>query len=187
MTKIAVFIDGGHFFDGLHAQGFSTDLFHRRLMAILVDSTEQDIGEVYFYMARLPVGPYPNKSLAQQAYFDRLAKEDIVVVPGTTEVRGGIFIERDVEAALATELVKGAWSHRFNEALLVSRRSGFAPAVTAARQAGCTIRTAFFRYNIDPTDGLAQVAGLSKPIRARDIIRCTRSGTIPRGVHALSD
>jgi hypothetical protein len=186
MAAISVFVDGGHFFDGLHAQGFSTDLHYRRLMASLADTSESSVNEIFYYMARLPVGPYPNKSKAQQTLCERLTREGIRVVFGNTEVRGGIFIERDVEAALATDLVAGAWSHRFDEALLVSRRAAFAPSVESAKAAGCTVRTAFFRYRIDPVDGLAAIASSSRTIRSADIIACTRSGPIPRGVHAPS-
>lgn len=184
MTRVSVFIDGGNFFEGLHAQGFSTDLFYRRLMASLAEVEEAYIGDIFFYMARYPDGPYPNKCAAQQTYFDRLADEGITVVPGKTEVRDGMFIEREVEAALATDLVTGAWSGLFDEALVVSRRAAFVPAVAAAKQAGRIIKTAFFRYTIDPIDGLEGVSSSSRAINALDIIRHTRSGPIPKGVHA---
>lgn len=183
---ISVFVDGGNFFDGLHAQGFSTDLHYRRLMASLADTPESNVNEISYYMARLPVGPYPNKSRAQQTLCERLTCEGIRVVLGSTEVRGGIFIERDVEGALATDLVAGAWSRRFDGALLVSRRAAFAPSVQSVKAAGCTVRTAFFRYRIDPVDGLAEIATSFRPINSADIIACTRSGPIPRGVHASS-
>jgi hypothetical protein len=185
MSTLSVFVDGGPFFDGLHAQGFSTDLYFRRLMACLAGCPVETIGEVHFYMARLPEGPYPNKSAAQLAYFDRLGGEGVKVVQGTTEVRGGQFIERDVEAALTADLVMGAWSRRYEEALLVSRRAAFVPAVRAAAVAGCRIRTAFFRYRIDPVDGLAAVASATRAITAEDIVKCTRHGPVPRGVHAV--
>lgn len=187
MTKISVFIDGGNFFDGLHAQGFSIDLDYRRLMASLADTEEENIGDIFFYIAPYPEGPYPNKCAAQESYYQILNDQGITVVRGTTEIRGGIFIERNVEAALATDLVAGAWRNIFDEALLVSRRAAFAPAVEAAKQAGRNIKTAFFNYNIDPTNGLKQVASSLRTIQSKDIIGCTRSGPIPTGVHSAED
>jgi uncharacterized LabA/DUF88 family protein len=184
MATIAVFVDGGHFFDGLHAQGFSTDLHYRRLMARLANTPESDIKDISYYMARLPEGPYPNKARAQLALCERLSAEGIRVALGSTEVRSGMFIERGVEAALATDLVAAAWRHQFDAALLVSRRAAFAPAVESVKAAGHSVQTAFFHYNIDPVDGLAAVASSSRRINSADIIACTRSGPIPRGVHA---
>ena len=66
MTKISVFIDGGNFFDGLHAQGFSIDLDYRRLMASLADTEEENIGDIFFYIAPYPEGPYPNNPAKTQ-------------------------------------------------------------------------------------------------------------------------
>ena len=187
MAKISVFIDGGNFFDGLHAQGFSVDLNYRKLLALLADTEIENIGDVFFYIAPYPEGPYPNKCSSQEVYFQLLANQNIKVVRGTTEVRDGIFIERDVEAALATDLVAHAFSNHFDEALVISRRAAFAPAVIAAKQAGRTVKNAFFNYAFDPSNGLEGVASSSRIILSKDIIACTQSGPIPRGVHALSE
>ncbi|MEN9923889.1 MAG: hypothetical protein RL268_15 [Pseudomonadota bacterium] len=179
MERVAVYIDGGMFFEGLHAQGFSTDLRYSDLFADLANCAPVELTDICFFMAAYPEGPYPQKCELQQDFFKRLEDEGIQVVPGVTEIRGGMFIERHVEAALATALVEGALTDRFDRALLISRRAAFAPSVSAAIRAGKTVQAAFFRYTFDPADGLAEVATLTTDVTKKKIVQYTRSGPIP--------
>lgn len=186
MGVTAVFIDGGAFFDGLHAQGFSLDLDYRALLACIAGVDPGDLGAIRFYIAPFPEGPYPNKSKAHESFFELLAEQGVIVVKGITEVRDGIFVERNVEAALATDLVAGAFRKDFEEALILSRREAFAPAVSVLRELGLVVKAAFFSYGFDPTNGIADAACSFRKISSQDIISYTRRGTVPKGVHGES-
>lgn len=179
MGRVSVFIDGGMFFEGLHAQGFSNDLRYRDFFVDLANCASGDLADIFFFMAAYPEGPYPQKCELQREFFERLESEGVHVVPGVTEIRGGMFIERHVEAALATALVESAMADRFDRALLISRRAAFAPAVEAVIRAGKTVQSAFFRYTFDPDDGLAGVVSLTTDIDKGSVKKYTRSGPIP--------
>lgn len=180
MNRVSVFIDGGMFFEGLHAQGFSNDIRYREFLADLANCAVNDFQDIFFFMAQYPEDPYPQKCEIQRQFFACLEGEGMVVVPGLTEIRGGMFIERHVEAALATALVEGALTNCYDRALLISRRAAFIPAVEAAKRAGKYVQATFFRYSSDPADGLAGVASATTEIRKSTVAEYTRSGPIPR-------
>jgi hypothetical protein len=185
MAITSVFFDGGPFFEGLRGQGFSVDLdFIGLARELAAGEGDSAIGTVFFYMAVYPEGPYPAKCANQHALFDRLSKQGIVVRHAVTELHGAIFIDRGVEAALATDLVEGAYNHSFDQAIVVSRRAVFRPAVEAAKRAGRQANSAFFRYTTDPADGLASVVAISQAITTPMIVRHTLSGPIPFGAVA---
>jgi uncharacterized LabA/DUF88 family protein len=172
-----MFIDGGPFFDGLRGQGFSADIDFIGLGRLLAPAS--NIVDRFFYMAPIPDPPYPVKKRNQERLFQRLRDQGFIVRLGHTQVSGGVFIERGVEALLAVDLLNGACADSYDSALLISRRADFIPAVEAVKQVNKKVETAFFRYTIDSDDRLASASDSATVITHGQILMLTRSGPRP--------
>jgi hypothetical protein len=177
MHRVAMFIDGGPFLDGLRGQGFSADIDFIGLGRLLAPAS--NIVKQFFYMAPIPDPPYPVKKRNQDLLFLRLRDQGFTVRLGHTHVSGGVFIERGIEALLTVDLLDGAFTGSYDSALLISRRADFIPAVEAVQRANKKVNSAFFRYTIDSDNRLASASDSATIITHSQILTLTRSGPRP--------
>jgi hypothetical protein len=92
---------------------------------------------------------------------------------------GSIFVDRGIEASLASRIIPDAYADRFDTALIVSKRVDLAPIIIAVQKIGKTVDVAFFQYDIDPVNPLHSYCDGTVIVTNQQVIRATTSGPKP--------
>ncbi|WP_250527355.1 NYN domain-containing protein [Caballeronia sp. GAWG2-1] len=177
MRRVSFYIDGGPLLDGIRGQGFSVDL---DWMAFLRSSTNNaEISRVHFFISELPEQPYPVKHQNQIALLKTLHDQGIEIHLGRTQVVSSIFVDRGIEAAMATRLLTDAHSDAFDTFVVVSKRQDLSLPLAALQEMGKKVEVAFFQYERDPFNPLHRHCDRTHTITCASVARHVRSGPVP--------
>ncbi|MEE3853031.1 NYN domain-containing protein [Gordonia sp. LSe1-13] len=169
MNSASVFVDGGPFYDALHARACSVDIDYAALANTLAAPAETTA--MSYYMSLIPAEPYPARTRHHRAVLDMVRSQGFEVRTGRTEVVYSAFIERGVEALMSTDIVRTATTTDVDTIVLVSQRPELLPAVEAAQAAGKTVRVAYFVNRFEPSPSeLADAADVFTEITVDDIL-----------------
>ncbi|MGE2832545.1 NYN domain-containing protein [Mycobacterium sp. SMC-4] len=183
MGKTSVFIDGGRFYDAIHARACSVDIDYAELMRTVAGEVE--LANLNFYLNPILAEVYPARTRHHQAVLDMVAGQGFTVKTGRTEVVYSAYIDRGIEGWLAADIVREAAVADVDTILVVSQRPELVPAVQAARELGKRVEVAFFTNKFDPTPTeLSDAADEFKEITVHDILRAPWIGPAPHRVRA---
>lgn len=169
MDKVAVYVDAGPFQDGIRGLGASLHLGMGAFLRALVPDGE--VEAIHYVLAEYPSHPYPTRHRNESALLQTLESDGIDVHLCRTQVIGSIFVERGVEAMLASLMIRAAYEERFDRALLVSRRAELIPVAQAVRAAGKRLDVAFFDFHREPPNPLAPHCDQAQTFSRADLDR----------------
>jgi uncharacterized LabA/DUF88 family protein len=183
MSKTSVFIDGGRFYDAIHARACSVDIDYSALVRAIAGPAE--VGNLNFYLNPILAEVYPARTRHHQAVLDMVASQGFTVKTGRTEVVYSAYIDRGIEGWLAADIVREAAVGDTDTILVISQRPELVPAVQAAREIGKRVEVAFFTNKFDPTPAeLSDAADAFKEITVHDILTAPFVGPAPHRVRA---
>ena len=173
MERVIVFIDGNNFYHGLKNYIGKTSInFYE--FAQLVCNTNRKLIRVYYYNAPYNKGIVSEeKYKKQQKFFAGLYNTPYLEVRlGRLEARGGTFIEKGVDIAIAVDMLKYAYDGTYDTAILVSGDGDFAKAVEAVKDRGKHVEHAYFKDA--PTVALKRVCDKHIPLDETFLTPCFR-------------
>lgn len=183
MSTTSVFIDGGRFYDGIHARACSVDIDYAALSRSIAGSSE--VSGLNFYLNPILADVYPSRTRHHQAVLDMVASQGFTVKTGRTEVLYSVYVDRGIEGLMSADIVRAAYATDVDTILVISQRPELIPAVTAAREAGKRVEVAFFANKFDPTPTeLSDAADEFKEITVHDILSAPLIGPAPHRVRA---
>jgi len=141
MERVAIFIDGSNLYHGLKEVCGRPDLDFEKFIAWLVRNRK--LIRTYYYNA--PRSDSSRAAKDQQRFFDKLRMIPYFDVRlGRLEPRGGTFVEKGIDIAIAVDMVTMGYRDAFDTAILVSSDGDFAQAVDAIRETGRHVEVACF-------------------------------------------
>lgn len=183
MSKTSVFIDGGRFYDAIHARACSVDIDYAALMRTAAGAAE--LANLNFYLSPILADVYPARTRHHQAVLDMVAGQGFTVKKGRTEVVYSTYQERGIEGWMSADIVREAAGTDADTILVVSQRPELVPAVQAAREMGKRVEVAFFTNKFDPTPTeLSDAADAFTEITVHDILSVPWIGPDPHRVRA---
>src|SRR5689334_20456979 len=112
----SVFIDGGKFYDAIHARACSVDIDYAALSRSVAGASE--VREMHYYLSPILEGPYPSRTRHHRAVLDMVAAQGFTVKTGRTEVVYSAFIDRGIEALMCTDIVRAAYASDVDSLLI---------------------------------------------------------------------
>lgn len=158
MPRTAIYIDGGPFTEAIRGSGLSMDL---NLMALLQESfPAEEITRVSFVTPRTPEFPYPAKHRNERARCEAFEAQGIAVTTTEVQIIESVFVDRGVEAVLATQMLTETLASETppEHIVVISRRAALAPVLSALKDAGVRVTLAYFAFEIAPGNPLAPYA-----------------------------
>lgn len=152
--RVSIFIDGNNFYFGLkRACGDSrnlSDFDFEKFCDFLAG--ENEIVDIFYYNATLDRSRGKDKYRKQQRFFDKLRKIpkfNLILckllkrqITGTDNF---YYVLKEDDIHMAVDLVKGAYDHRYDKAIIVSGDGDFVPAVKTAQEKNKIILNACFK------------------------------------------
>lgn len=177
MTRVAIYIDGPHFLNGVRGQGMSMDLdLSGMLESLLPDNTI--VRTVYFNVLS-PRDIYPYRNDHEKLIFERFERQGIEPRYCNIEVKAHVLVERGVEAGIATEMTLDAARDRYDTAVVVSRRTELVYPIKAVQGLGKKVTNLFFEYETDPVNPLKDAVDTHLHLDAATVVKFSRSGPKP--------
>lgn len=173
MSRTSIYIDGGPFTDAIRGSGLSMDF---DLMALLHASfPHEDFSRVSFVTSRTPAFPYPIKHRNEGVRLAAFAAQGIEIIQTEPQIIESIFVDRGVEAVLATQMLSDTLGQATppERVVLISRRAALAPVVEALLAAGTPVCVAYFTFEIAPENPLA-LSGVERVDLSADLVKAHR-------------
>ena len=140
MERVCVFIDGSNFYHGLKEDCGRTNIDFVAFVNWLVGSRH------YTAVARGSAITDIEKAKGQQRFLAGLGKLRYFDVRlGRLEPRGGTFVEKGVDVAIAIDMLSLAVTGVYDVAVLVSSDGDFEKAVRAVQETGRHVEVACFK------------------------------------------
>lgn len=139
--KVAVFIDGANLLHGLSQDFKRIDVDFEKLVAKLIGT--RSLTRVYYYTAIIDQTVNPSQYQKQLRFLDAMKKKSYFsVVLGRLESRGGTYIEKGVDIALAIDLLDLAYHQTYDTAILITGDGDFSRAVEIVQRMGKHVENA---------------------------------------------
>jgi uncharacterized LabA/DUF88 family protein len=177
VTRVAIYIDGPYFLHGVRGQGMSMDLNLAALLEYALPGCE--IVRTAYFNVLSPRAIYPDRNDHETLIFERFEKQGIEPHYCRTEVKAHVFVDRGVEAGIATAMTLDAAKDRYDTALVVSRRPDLAVAINAVQGLDKKVAVLFFEYEVDPTNPLRELADSYMRLDPATVIRFRKTGPKP--------
>jgi uncharacterized LabA/DUF88 family protein len=173
VERVAIFIDGSHFYHGLKNYIHRTDIDFEKLGEVLCAGRQ--LIRTYYYNAPVNRQDGEAKYRSQQKFFDKLNHVPYLTVKlGRLERRPGGLAEKGVDIKIAIDLLKLAYDDVYDVAILVSGDGDFAYAVNAVKDTGKHVEVAYFEAA--KLYYLRQAADKSIPLDQSLLKSCFSSG-----------
>jgi len=166
MNRVAVFIDGNDFYQGLIRNNENPSVDYYKFGKGLC-STRQLL-RIYYYNEspkldeKLDENERLEKFQRQQKFYDALRRTKYVTVK--TEKSAD-----KVNALLAVDILRFAITNVYDTAILVSSNGAFVPAVEAVKDLGKNIELAYFN---DGADALRSESDMNKELNTEVLSKC---------------
>lgn len=133
--RVAVFVDGSNFYHGAKRSGFDYRInFHKFSLEL---ARGRNLIRTYYYTAPLNQKDDPDGYKRQQKFFQSLHHtESLTLKLGRLEKRGGTYVEKGVDVAIAVDMMALAYSNAIDAAYLVSADADFVPVVDEVKRLG---------------------------------------------------
>ena len=141
--KVMVFIDGSNVLWGCRTFGKKKNfkINYKKLVDILVGNRK--LIRPYFYCA-IGVPPTPQ----QIKFHDSLRFQGFTVITKPLKKRPKGFVEKGVDVALVTDMLKFAFMNVYDVCILVSGDNDFAEAVKIVKDRGIRVEISAFEHTI---------------------------------------
>ncbi|RDI96132.1 NYN domain-containing protein [Meiothermus sp. QL-1] len=143
MNRVAIFIDGSNLYRGLVSTlGPEYRLDFVAFVSAL--AAGRPLLRAYYYNAPLPSEDPAAK--AHQSFLNYLRRAPYVTVRlGRLERRGETFVEKGVDIQIATDMLKLAYAHAYDVAILVSGDADFAEVFKVLQDMGKQVENTTFQ------------------------------------------
>ncbi|KPW52776.1 hypothetical protein ALO95_200013 [Pseudomonas syringae pv. antirrhini] len=177
MERVGIYYDGGPFLDGIRGLGMTVDIRWADFMASIIG--EGRISVARFFISRLPESPYPAKYQKQARLVEELTTVGIHCHLGRTEIANSVFLEKGVEALMATKMLQDAYEDTFDRAFIISNRMDLLPALEAIELLGKKVETAFFDLQLTKAPQLGQKWKKNLTLQTASVYDNSESGRRP--------
>jgi uncharacterized LabA/DUF88 family protein len=144
VERVCIYIDGSNFYHSLKDEcgraRLDLSAFSKRLLG------SRHLVRTYYYNAALCENADKDEKRKQQRFFEtvrRLPYFDVRL--GRMEPRGGTFVEKGVDVAIAVDMITMAFRGIYDTAILVSCDGDYVKAIDAIRDTGKHVEVACFR------------------------------------------
>ena len=145
--RVAVFIDGSNLYHALRANFTRYDLKFADFIKKLCG--DRRLFRAYYYNVLQDPSQRADAYREQQEFFSALRETPYLEVRlGGTKLSQGVPVEKGIDVMLVTDLLRFAWSDRYDVALLVSGDADFAYALQAIKNMGKYVEVAYFESNV---------------------------------------
>lgn len=154
MKRVAVFIDGSNFYNGLRDNIGRMDVDFHRFGRKLSEMAEGELLRIYYYNARVDPDFDPDNYEKQQRFIThlahtphltlRLGKLVYYQVRGEDAGRKHYAVEKGLDVKLAIDLVRLAVNRACEVAVIVSGDKDLAEVVEYGKEMGLEVVSAFF-------------------------------------------
>jgi uncharacterized LabA/DUF88 family protein len=154
MKRVAVFIDGSNFYNGLRDNIGRMDVDFHRFGRKLSEMAEGELLRIYYYNARVDPDFDPDNYEKQQRFIThlahtphltlRLGKLVYYQVRGEESGRKHYAVEKGLDVKLAIDLVRLAVNRACEVAVIVSGDKDLAEVVEYGKEMGLEVISAFF-------------------------------------------
>jgi uncharacterized LabA/DUF88 family protein len=142
--RVAVFMDGANLYQAFRAAFGSARYSPAGLATVL--AAGRPVVHSGFYIGAVTRQMGEDLYAHQQRFLAKLrAEQGLTVWTRTLERAGERWYEKGVDVKMATDMVAGAYTHRFDVAIVASGDSDLAPAVREVRGAGLAVEHAMTR------------------------------------------
>jgi uncharacterized LabA/DUF88 family protein len=137
-----VFIDGSNFYRCLKNQFGRTSVEFLKLASALCG--DRKLIRIYYYNAIVRREDGEERYRDQQRFFERLRDVPYLELRlGRLEKRGDTVVEKGVDVAIATDMLRRAYSNAYDTAILISGDADLVPAVEGVKNIGKHVENAF--------------------------------------------
>ncbi|MCB2199370.1 NYN domain-containing protein [bacterium] len=154
MKRVAVFIDGSNFYNGLRDNVGRMDVDFHRLGKLLAADSEGELLRIYYYNAKVDPDYDPDNHEKQQRFITHLAHTPYLTlrlgklvyyqVRGEDTGRKHYAVEKGLDVKLAIDLVRLAVNRACEVAVIVSGDKDLAEVVEYGKEMGLEVVSAFF-------------------------------------------
>jgi uncharacterized LabA/DUF88 family protein len=154
MKRVAVFIDGSNFYNGLRDNIGRMDVDFHRFGRRMAELSEGELLRIYYYNARVDQDFDPDNYEKQQRFIThlahtphltlRLGKLVYYQVRGEDAGRKHYAVEKGLDVKLAIDLVRLAVNRACEVAVIVSGDKDLAEVVEYGKEMGLEVVSAFF-------------------------------------------
>jgi len=154
MKRVAVFIDGSNFYNGLRDNIGRMDVDFHRFGKKMAELSEGELLRIYYYNARVDPDFDPDNYEKQQRFIThlahtphltlRLGKLVYYQVRGEESGRKHYAVEKGLDVKLAIDLVRLAVNRACEVAVIVSGDKDLAEVVEYGKEMGLEVISAFF-------------------------------------------
>ncbi len=140
--RVMVFIDGSNFYRCLKSQFGMVNVDFLKLASLLCSNRK--LIRIYYYNAVVRQEDGEERYKEQQRFFERLRDVPYLELRlGRLEKRGNTVVEKGIDVAIATDMLRRAYSNAYDTAILVSGDADLVPAVEGAKDLGKHVENAF--------------------------------------------
>jgi len=143
MERVCVFIDGSNLYHGLKYECGNVRIDFARFVERLIAGRQ--LVRAYYYNAVLHHSADQEAAKNQQRFLESIRKTPYFDVRlGRMEPRGGTFVEKGIDVAIAVDMLSMAFRNIYDAAVLVSSDGDFVKAVHAVQETGKHVEVACF-------------------------------------------
>ncbi|GBE30399.1 NYN domain protein [bacterium BMS3Bbin04] len=154
MKRVAVFIDGSNFYNGLRDNVGRMDVDFQQFGKVLAQKTGGELLRIYYYNAKVDAEFDPDNYEKQQRFITHLAHTQYLTlrlgklvyyqVRGEDSTRKHYAVEKGLDVKLAIDLVRLAVNRACEVAVIVSGDKDLAEVVEYGKEMGLEVVSAFF-------------------------------------------
>jgi uncharacterized LabA/DUF88 family protein len=154
MKRVAVFIDGSNFYNGLRDNVGRMDVDFQQFGKVLSAKTGGELLRIYYYNAKVDPEFDPDNYEKQQRFITHLAHTQYLTlrlgklvyyqVRGEDSTRKHYAVEKGLDVKLAIDLVRLAVNRACEVAIIVSGDKDLAEVVEYGKEMGLEVVSAFF-------------------------------------------
>jgi len=150
---VAIFIDGSNFYHGVRSSFGKLKVDFERFLRHLQGGRK--IVRAYYYITSIPESKNKEESRKQRSFFSYLSNVPYLEIKyGRLEERfsqcnlcnqkSKHWVEKGVDVFLAVDMVRMAYQHSYDTAILVSGDGDFSVAVKTVKDTGKHVELAYF-------------------------------------------
>jgi uncharacterized LabA/DUF88 family protein len=154
MKRVAVFIDGSNFYNGLRDNVGRMDVDFQQFGKVLSSKVDGELLRIYYYNAKVDPEFDPDNYEKQQRFITHLAHTQYLTlrlgklvyyqVRGEDSTRKHYAVEKGLDVKLAIDLVRLAVNRACEVAVIVSGDKDLAEVVEYGKEMGLEVVSAFF-------------------------------------------
>lgn len=159
MKRVAVFIDGSNFYNGLRDNVGRMDVDFFRFGKKLAERVEGELLRIYYYNAKVDPEFDPENHEKQQRFITHLAHTPHLTLrlgklvyyqvrSDDSNTRKHYAVEKGLDVKLAIDLVRLAVNHACEVAIIVSGDKDLADVVEYGKEMGIVVCSAFFQRGL---------------------------------------